>query len=103
MGLIDWIKLITGIEQFNAHMNATKIINDEYKYKIEQQDKRIKELEEMKGKPISTENFEILIEREKAYHEQIIELMRETRDLKEFIIFAKLINKDRNGNKEKSG
>lgn len=100
MGFIEWIKLITGIEQFNAHMNATKIINDEYKYTIEQQRNRIKELESMKGNPISSEDFEILLEREKEYHEQIIELMTETRDLKEFIIFAKLINKD-NGNKEK--
>lgn len=89
MGFIDWLKLVFSTEQFNAHLNAMKAINEEYRYKIEQQEKLIKELERLKKSP-DVENDDIRYEREMEAHMQLIECIREKRDLQEELIFLKI-------------
>lgn len=92
MGLADWIKLLTGVEQ----INASKVIYDEYKYQIEQLKLRVKELESVKVNVVSTVELELFIERESEYHKQIIDLINENRNLKEYILFTTKKNKDGN-------
>jgi len=90
MGLLDWFKLIFSMEQFNAHINAMKAINEEYKYKIEKQEQIIKELESERGKPMDEQAMEIQFEREREAHIQLIQCLSEKRDLQEELIFLKI-------------
>lgn len=78
-------------EDFKAITTGFKDLNNDYRAKITEQEKRIKELEDMQGKSMNQKDLEILLEREKEYHQQLIELMSENRDLKEYIIFRKFI------------
>lgn len=87
MGVIDWLKVLFGTEQFNAHLNALKAINEEYRHKLEQQEKIIKELEALKNKPADDDSNDVRYEREQDAHMQLIECNREKRDLQEKIIF----------------
>lgn len=86
MGLIDWLKWLTGNEQ----LNAIKIINDEYRHKINEQKEIIKELEKNRDKPVDAESMDVQYEREKFAHEQLIECIKEKRDLKEEILFKNI-------------
>lgn len=90
MAFLDWLKWLLGTERINAHMNAMKVINDEYRIKIEEQNKIIQQQNEMKGKVMDLESMEVQYEREKAAHEQLIECIKEKRDLQEEIIFLNI-------------
>jgi hypothetical protein len=90
MGWLEWFKLVFGTDQFNAHINAMKAINEEYKYKIEQQEKIIKELESERGKPMDDQALEIQFEREREAHMQLIQCLSEKRDIQEELIFLKI-------------
>lgn len=89
MGFLEWLKVVVGIEHFNAITSALKTLNEEYRIKISNQDMRIKELESLQGKSISVKDLEILLEREKDYHRQLIETLEAERNLKEEVIFLK--------------
>lgn len=90
MGFIDWLKLVFGTEQFNAHIAAMKSINDEYRLKIEEQRAIIMDLEADRGKRLNEDEREVQYEREKEAHMQLIECIKEKRDLQEEIIFLKI-------------
>lgn len=90
MGFLDWLKLVFGTEQFNAHMNAMKLIGEEKDKKIAELEKIKEEFEKMKGQAISVAELEIFLEREKETLQQFIECVKEKRDLKEEIIFLKI-------------
>lgn len=90
MAFLDWLKWLLGTERLNAHINAMKVINDEYRHKIEEQNKIIQQQNEMRGKPMDGESMEVQYERERAAHEQLIECIKEKRDLQEEIIFLNI-------------
>jgi len=84
MGFIgDWLRFISGIDQFNA----LKMVSDEYRHKLEQQEKIIAELKAYRDKPENDGDSDLRYEREREAHMQLIECSREKRDLKERIIF----------------
>lgn len=86
MGLLDWLKWLLGSDQ----ISAIKQINEEYRFKIQEQNEIIKELKQNRGKPVDAESQEVQYEREKYAHEQLIECIREKRDLKEEILFLNI-------------
>lgn len=90
MGFLDWLRLIFGTEQFNAHMNAMKLIGEEKDKKIAELEKIKEEYEKMKGHAIGIAELEIFLDREKETLQQFIECVKEKRDLKEEIIFLKI-------------
>lgn len=87
--LIKLFSLFRGntAETTRAIIEGFKELNREYKEKINYQESRIRELEEMKGTNLTSDEINELLEREKQDLMQIIQLLNENRDLREHIIF----------------
>lgn len=90
MAFLDLLKWLFGTERQNTYINAMKVIYDEYRHKIDEQNKIIQQQDDMRGKPMDIESIEIQYERERAAHEQLIECLKEKRDLQEEIIFLNI-------------
>lgn len=77
-------------EEEKARAYAFQILNQEYRIKIDEQAKRIKELEELIENGPHREDIEISYEREIECHRQLIECAIKEKELKEEIIFLKI-------------
>lgn len=77
----------TGLVELTEQLRKDR---DFYRAKVEESERRIEELEGMRGSPILPEDQDILLEKEKAFHKEIIELRAELMAAKETIYFMDL-------------
>lgn len=76
-------------EEFKAITTSYKDLYNEYRIKIEEQQKRIKELEEMKSNLKSQPEREVMLDDQQSFHAQYIKLLEEHRDALEELYFLR--------------
>lgn len=87
--LFGWLFKSNKIEEFKALTSGYKEIYTEYRIKIEEQQKRIKELEEMKGNLKSQDERETMLDDQQSFHADYIRLLEEHRDALEELYFLR--------------
>lgn len=87
--LFGWLFKSNKTEEFKAITSSYKELYTEYRIKIEEQQKRIKELEEMKGNLKSQTEREMMLDDQQTFHAQYIALLEEHRNTLEELIFLK--------------
>lgn len=91
----EWLFKIFGLfktgrtDEFKAITASYKELNQEYRIKIEEQENRIKQLEQMKGNLKNIAERETLLEDETTFHREYISLITKYRDAMEELYFLR--------------